>query len=63
MKTEVEKALELKAHVKDFFDNYLDVVEESDSGREFHPISIGCCRAMKLEPLGKLLRVMKELSS
>jgi hypothetical protein len=53
----------LKECVKDFFTNYLDVQEESDSGRMFHPISISCCRAMKTSPLNALLSEMKTLSN
>ena len=53
---------ELQALVKDFFEKFLDTWEESDSGREFHPITISCCRAMKVEPLGILLERMRELS-
>ena len=53
---------ELQALVKSFFDDYLDVQEESDSGRVFNPIHISCVRAMKLEPLYKLLMRMRELS-
>lgn len=54
--------IELKILVRDFFENYLDVWEESDSGREFHPIHISCCRCMKIEPLNILLERMRELS-
>ena len=54
--TELEKA------VKSFFEDYLDIVEESDSGRLFSPITVSCCRAMKLEPLGELLLEMRRLS-
>ena len=53
---------ELKSLVKQFFEDYLDVWEESDSGREFHPITISCCRCMKIEPLNKLMGRMRELS-
>jgi hypothetical protein len=53
---------QLRLAVKEFFDKYLDVVEESDSGRMFNPIQVSCCRAMKLEPLGKLLTEMRALS-
>ena len=53
---------ELQALVKSFFEDYLDVQEESDSGRVFNPIHISCVRAMKVEPLAKLLMRMKELS-
>jgi len=53
---------ELKILVKSFFDDYLDLVEETDSGLEFHPIHISCVRALKTDPLGKLLNRMRELS-
>ena len=53
---------ELKLLVKSLFDDYLDVVEVSDLGNEFHPIHISCARVMKLEPLGKLLNRMKVIS-
>ena len=52
----------LKEVVKEFFNKYLSYVEESDSGYLFHPISVCCCRVMMLEPLGKLLETMRELS-
>lgn len=54
--------MELKERVNDLFTKYLDVQEESDSGRMFHPITISCCRAMKLKPLNNLLERLKELS-
>ena len=57
-----KKGDQLRLAVKEFFDKYLDVVEESDSGRMFNPITINCCRALKLEPLGKLLTEMRALS-
>ena len=53
---------ELKIAVNKLFTEFLDVVEESDSGKEFHPIYISCCRALKLEPLNNLLKKLKELS-
>ena len=53
---------QLKEAVKEFFNKYLNRVEESDSGYIFHPICVSCCRAMMLEPLGKLLETMRELS-
>jgi len=58
----MNKERELQLLVKDFFEKFLDTWEESDSGREFHPITISCCRAMKVEPLGILLERMRELS-
>lgn len=52
---------ELKRIVREWF-AYLDATEESDEGREFHPVTFGCCRAMWVEPIGKLMARMKELS-
>jgi len=57
-----ERDAELRECVKEFFDKYLNRVEESDEGREFSPVTIGCCRALMLEPLNKLLDKMAELS-
>lgn len=57
-----DELVALKAKVASLFKDYLDIVEESDGGREFHPITISCCRAMKVEPLGKLLDELKEAS-
>jgi hypothetical protein len=53
---------QLRLAVKEFFEDYLDVVEESDSGRLFHPITVSCCRALKTEPLEKLLVEMRKRS-
>lgn len=57
-----EDALELQGLVKEFFDRYLNRVEESDEGRLFNPVTIGCCRAMMVKPLGELLQKMHRLS-
>lgn len=53
---------ELKQCVKEFFEQYLNRREESDSGRLFAPISVSCCRVMLVEPLGTLLERMQVLS-
>jgi hypothetical protein len=58
----MSEAEELKALVKSFFDDYLGIREESDSGRIFSPIYVSCCRAMKIESLSKLMDRMMELS-
>jgi hypothetical protein len=57
-----ERALELQILVKELFNAYLNKVEKSDEGREFHPITISCCRSLMVEPLNKLLDKMRELS-
>jgi hypothetical protein len=56
------EADELQTLVKSFFEDYLDVQEESDNGRVFNPIHISCVRVMKVEPLTNLLIRMRELS-
>lgn len=57
-----ERALELQGLVKEFFEKYLNRVEESDSGKMFNPVTVSCCRAMMTEPLSNLLDRMAELS-
>ena len=57
-----ERDAELRECVKEFFDKYLNRVEESDEGREFNPITLNCCRVMMLEPLNDLLTRMAKLS-
>lgn len=52
---------DLAEAVRQFF-AMLDIVEESDSGREFHPISIGNSRVMLQEPMENILTQMKEMS-
>jgi len=59
---ELKNALELQPFVKEFFNKYLNYVEESESGRLFNPITIGCCRAMMHKPLDELLEKMRVLS-
>lgn len=53
---------ELKLLTKRFFE-ILDVKEESDSGREFSPVFISCCRVLLGEELKKILARMKELAN
>jgi len=57
-----KNALILQGLVKELFDTYLNRVEESDSGTEFSPITLSCCRVMMLEPLNDLLTKMAKLS-
>lgn len=49
----------LKQLVKDLF-YYLDMTEESDSGRVFHPTIITSCRAMDQESISEILKQMKQ---
>jgi 3'-phosphoadenosine 5'-phosphosulfate sulfotransferase (PAPS reductase)/FAD synthetase len=45
--------------VTSLFEDFLDVTEESDNGKVFHPTYISSCRVMKVEPLNKLLTELK----
>ena len=53
---------ELKDTVKEFL-RYLEMTEESDSGKVFHPVYISSCRVLVTERVNNLLNKMKELSS
>ena len=53
---------QLKALVKSFFEDYLNLREESEGGRMFSPIHVSCSRALKLKPLSELVARMRELS-
>ncbi len=46
--------------VTEFF-SYLDLVEESDNGNLFHPVTIGCCRNMIIPKLENCLKEMKKI--
>jgi hypothetical protein len=58
---EAENA-ELKATVRSFFQDFIDVREESDSGRVFAPVTISSCRCRMIEPLAEVLAKMRKLS-
>jgi len=45
--------------VKEFF-SYLDHIEETDSGREFHPIELSSCRVLMTQPLNMCLEKLRE---
>ena len=40
---------------------YLDTVEESDSGREFHPTTINTCRCMVADRLSQIIPEIKSI--
>lgn len=54
-------AMGLDELVREFI-SYLDYTEESESGREFHPITIGSCRCLMTQPLNMCLEKMRELA-
>jgi hypothetical protein len=49
----------LKDLVKQFI-SILDITEESDSGRSFHPTQITSCRTMDLQKIGDLIEDMRK---
>jgi hypothetical protein len=53
---------ELKTTVRSFFEDFLNVREESDSGRVFAPITISSSRCMMTDPLCDILQKMRKLS-
>ena len=53
---------ELKAAVRSFFEDFLNVREESDSGRVFAPITLSSSRCMMIDPLCDILQKMRKLS-
>lgn len=50
----------LRSLVRQLF-RYLDMQEESDSGRMFHPVEITCCRAMLIPALNDVLDELKRI--
>lgn len=57
-----EENAELKATVRSFFEDFLNVREESDSGRVFAPITLSSTRCMMIDPLCDILQKMRKLS-
>jgi len=55
----VEKKLAvLENSIKELF-SLLDATEETDEGREFHPVRIVCCRNDMIEKLENVLATLK----
>lgn len=53
---------ELKKAVREFF-RILDIEEESENGRSFHPTYIASRRVLDMEKMEKALKQMRELSN
>lgn len=51
--------MDLKQLVNELF-SYLDYKEESDSGREFHPVVISSCRVLMTPCLNMLLQELRK---
>ena len=52
----------LKKLVVEFLE-ILETVEESSSGRKFHPVTIESCRVMLTRRIGELLTEIKDMVS
>ena len=61
IKKQEQRDAELRLCVKELFEQYLNRVEESDSGTEFYPVTVSCARALMHEPLNALLSKMSAL--
>lgn len=57
----LEEGETLEELVKEFFEKYLNRVEETESGGFFNPIVVTCCRSMMIKPLGELLEKMRAM--
>jgi len=53
-----KKLAVLEDSIKELF-NLLDATEETDEGREFHPVRIVCCRNDVTEKLENVLATLK----
>ncbi len=61
LRAEVERLGLLAISVRSFFEN-LDYTEESDSGREFHPLHFGCCRGAMVDNVNRIFADMRQRS-
>jgi len=57
--TRLNKHDRLRRYVNEFF-GLLDLVEESESGREFYPVFITSCRTLLNDKLDRVLQGMRE---
>jgi len=53
-----KKLAVLENSIKELF-SLLDATEETDEGREFHPVRIVCCRNDMIEKLENVLATLK----
>lgn len=56
----LQRGIDLKVEVQRLF-GYLDLVETSDSGKEYHPVILSCSRVGLQEGLEACLKRMKGL--
>jgi hypothetical protein len=62
MDDRLKDALELQEVVKEFFNRFLNRVEDSDDGKPFNPVMVSCSRALMIQPLSDILERMRVLS-
>ena len=53
-------AMSTEEIVREFL-SYLDYTEESESGREFNPITIGSCRVLMTQPLNMVINKLRKI--
>lgn len=64
-KEEYDQAIEQRDRLADLvkqFVSILDITEESDSGKLFHPTNITSCRAGDLQKIGELVEALRRAS-
>jgi len=64
-KEEYDRAIEQRDRLADLIKQFiyiLDITEESDSGRLFHPTNITSCRAGDLQKAGELVEALRRAS-
>jgi len=64
-KEEYDQAIEQRDRLADLVKQFiyiLDITEESDSGRLFHPTNITSCRAGDLQKIGELVEALRRAS-
>ena len=62
MDNKLKDALELQEVVKEFFNRFLNRVEDSEEGKPFNPVIVSCCRSLMIQPLSDILERMRVLS-
>jgi len=57
--TEMCRYIRMEELITSLFKDFLDVTEESEQGKMFHPTFITTVRVLKVEPLNKLMAELK----
>lgn len=65
LERELATVIEARDELADLVEQFiyiLDITEESDSGRLFHPTNITSCRASDLQKIGELVEALRRSS-